>query len=190
MNLNATFDSSFHRKRIPCQSCRRDRRKCIPNSHDNDGPCYRCERMKLQCVYEPFKETEKPEELEEDEDLFEMKTQMIGDVAELQRQLASFEKEVVALRPNFPALEAMVGLGTGIDGAEIITPGSPWSSDSTITQLTTDDKPSSSTMDASMSTPVTTFSDDAGSVTTVTHPTKRCTANLNYQPDLEISTGR
>ncbi|RUP21181.1 hypothetical protein BC936DRAFT_139206 [Jimgerdemannia flammicorona] len=124
MDLNATLDLSFSRRSNPCQSCRRNRRKCVPNPHGNDGPCYRCERMKLQCLYEPSKEKEKLEDVEEYEDVVEERAQMVEDVAELQRQLASFEKEVVALRavPDFPALEAMVGVGTGFDGVEIINP--------------------------------------------------------------------
>ncbi|RUP03948.1 hypothetical protein BC936DRAFT_140569, partial [Jimgerdemannia flammicorona] len=175
MDVNATSDGTFRRRSNPCESCRRNRRKCVPNSHDNDGPCFHCERKKLPCVYDLPKEKENPDELDEVDDVVEERAQMIEDVAELQRQLASFEKEVVVLRavPDFPASEAMMEL----DGVEI---------DSTISQLTTDGELSSSTIDAGMSTPATTFSDEANSVTTVSHPTKRRTPNMNYQPDLEM----
>ncbi|RUS30527.1 hypothetical protein BC938DRAFT_479281 [Jimgerdemannia flammicorona] len=190
MDLNyPTLDPSFRRRSNPCESCRRNRRKCVPNSPDIDEPCLRCQRMKLQCVYEPSKEKEKPKEPQEDEDVVEERAQMVDDVAELQRQLASFEREVVALRtvPDFPALEVVARLGPAFDGVEMDTPGSPWSSNSTFSQLTTDDELSSPTTDAGvstpatilstpasiLSTPATTFSDDASGVTTVSRPTRR-----------------
>ncbi|RUP52435.1 hypothetical protein BC936DRAFT_141196 [Jimgerdemannia flammicorona] len=166
MDLNATFDSSFRRRSNPCESCRQKRRKCVPNPHDYDGPCYRCERMNQRCVYGPSKKKERPKELQKDEDAFEERAKMIGDVAELQRQLASFQKDVVALRsvPIFPALEEMVGLGTGFGGVEI---------DSTISEPTNDIELSLSSIEASVSTSAATFSDDASSDTPVSRPIKR-----------------
>ncbi|RUO99948.1 hypothetical protein BC936DRAFT_140736 [Jimgerdemannia flammicorona] len=134
---------SFHNRNSPCQACRRSRRKCLPGTDGNDGgPCGRCERLKFECVHEApsLKGVAKLDETEEDEIV--EKAQMIEDVAELQRQLASLEKEVQTMRvvtdADFPPLVPLEELA-GWPSMEIDIPSSPWSSDLTISEVSEDD---------------------------------------------------
>ncbi|RUS22090.1 hypothetical protein BC937DRAFT_90421 [Endogone sp. FLAS-F59071] len=131
---------SFHRSKRnkPCDSCRRQRRKCVPG--EQDGRCTRCDQMHLQCTHEYVLTPTAADEAENAEE----KARMVHVVAGIEQQMRRMEKEMTTVRvaAGLPGIYPVSSLERKWDsqyGARSRSRSRSPSNDSTITDYSIED---------------------------------------------------